>query len=90
MTHSSQILTMGEDALKITNARAVTATGKPAYAWEGVKIKLVIKFQIVMLVFTVSTTLTRLFLHVNHSLREGQAAMMTWIARIQWDAQELI
>jgi hypothetical protein len=79
---------MEEDALKITNARAVTATGKLVYAWEGVKIKLVIKFQIVMLVFTASTTLTHLFLHANLSLREGQAATMTWIARIRWGAQE--
>jgi hypothetical protein len=81
---------MEGDALKITNARAETVTGKPEYAWGGDKIKLVIKFQIVMQVFTVNTTLTRLFLRANLSLRRALAAMMTWIVRILWDAPESI
>jgi hypothetical protein len=81
---------MEGDALKTINARAGTVIGKLAYAWGGDKIKLVIKFQIVMLVFTVSITLTRLFLHVNLSFRKGKAVMMTWIVRIRWVAPESI
>jgi hypothetical protein len=81
---------MEGDALKTINARAETATGKVAYAWEGDKIKLVIKFQTVMQVFTVNTILTPLFLRVNLSLRRALAAMMTWIVRILWDAPESI
>lgn len=90
MMRLNQILTMEGDALRIINARAETVTGKLEYAWAGDKIKLVIKFQIVMLVFTVNTTLTRLFLRANLSLRRALAAMMTWIVRILWDAPESI
>jgi hypothetical protein len=81
---------MEGDALKTINARAETATGKVAFAWEEDKIKLVIKFQIVMLVFTVNLTQTPLFLHANFSLTKDLNAMMNLIVRIRWDVQESI
>jgi hypothetical protein len=68
---------MEEDALKTFNARAATVTGKLEFAWEGDKIKLVIKFQIVMQVFTANSTLTRLFLHANLSFNKAPNATKT-------------
>jgi hypothetical protein len=90
MMRLKQISTMEGDALKTISAKTETATGKAAYVWEGDKIKLVIKFQIVMLAFTVNSTQTPLFLHANLSLTKDHNAMMNLIVRIRWDAQESI